>query len=282
MTFGLSGPHKKKLKHGDVTIFNMGKARLHTYVAPENSFGDATHIIETPNFLSIVDTQYMKPYTQEFRNYVNSLNKTIAGVIVSHSHPDHYFGLWAFDDVATYALPEVIEDIKNKGPAMIKESNKNLKDMIPDHITVPKNSLYLGEITVDGLLFRYKKYDNVESDTQLVIELPEIKTVIVQDMLYNRYHPWVDKHVQNWKQTLPIVQKEYKDDHMILVGHGPPTSPGSYNRMLKYLTDLETILEQAKQEDGTLDKKSIETLLIEKYPKYKGKNIIPMWMEYYK
>ncbi len=276
MDFGLSGPHKHKLESGaEVTIFNMGKARIHTYVAPDKSFGNATHIIETPNYLSIVDTQYLVPYSREFRNYANDLNKTIAGVVISHPHPDHYFGLWAFSDVKSYALPEVINDIKTKGPAMIKDSKKNLGDLVPDKVTIPTDKLFLGDVTVDGLLFKYKKYNNAEADIQLVIELPDINTVIVQDIIYNRYHPWMGKHTDEWIDLLKVLSKEYKKDRMILVGHGPPTSPSSYKRMIDYLTKAKSVINSSNG-----DHKEIESQLINLYPKYKGRNIIPMWLEY--
>ena len=115
-----------------VVIHDKPGVKIHTYISPEKGFGNATHIIETPNYLSIIDTQYMIPYSKDFRKYANTLGKPIAGVIISHSHPDHYFGLTsAFSDVHSYALPETIKDIKEKCQTMIEKIKKKLRDLIP-------------------------------------------------------------------------------------------------------------------------------------------------------
>lgn len=277
MSIVKNGIDQVKLPTGaKVIIYNLGKVKIHTYISPEESLGTTTHIIETPNYLSIIDSQYMIPYSKEFREYANSLNKTIAGVVISHSHPDHYFGLTSsFSDVLSYALPQTIEDIKTKGPTMIKESKKELGSLVPDHVTVPTNVLHLGDVVVDGLTFSYKKYDRAEADTQVVLELPELQTVIVQDAISNRYHPWLGQYTDNWIQLLHRLKSDYKNDKTILVGHGNPSSSRAYDRMIKYLEDSKSIIAQSGG-----DKKIIEEKLIAAYPNYKGRHIIPMWLKY--
>ena len=277
MSFGRSGPHVNRLKSGaKIVTFNLDKARLHTYVAPEKSFGDASHIIESVNFLTIVDTQYMVPYSEEFRAYANKLGKPIAGVIISHAHPDHYFGLTsAFSDVPSYALSEVIEEIKKNGPIMIEESKKELGDLVPDRITVPTNILELGDLVIDGITYRYKKFDKAEADSQVVIELPELNTVIVQDAVYNGYHPWLGQYTDNWINLLNTLKKDYKDNYVVLVGHGNPASPEIYDEMKKYLMDSKQVISKSR---GDRDK--IMEELVRKYPKYKGRKIIPMYLAY--
>jgi len=279
MSFTQTGIEQKRLPSGaKVIIYNLKKVKIHIYVAPEKSFGNATHIIETPNYLSLVDTQYQIPYSKEFRKYANSLNKVIAGVIISHAHPDHYFGLTSsFNDVLSYALPKTIEDIKNKGPIMIQEGKKELGDLVPDHVTVPTNVLHMGDVVVDGLTFRYRKYDKAEADTQVVIELPELKTVIVQDAISNRYHPWMGNYTDNWIRMLESLKQEYKSYRLVLSGHGNPGSSGAFDRMIKYLQDVKDIIDKSGG-----DKKLIEERIVAAYPNYKGRHIIPMWLKYMK
>ena len=277
MSFGKNGPHVKRLNSGaKIITYNLDKIKLHTYVSPEKSFGDATHIIESPNFLSVIDAQYTIPYSKEFRKYADSLNKPIAGVIISHSHPDHYFGLTSsFNDVPSYALEEVIEDIKTKGPKMIKEGKKMMGDLVPDKVTVPTDILYPGEIIVDGIKYRYSKYDNAEADTQVIIELPNLGVVITQDFIYNGYHPWLGQHTKGWIDLLDVIKEKYKGDYIVLAGHGNPASPKVYDAMKKYLIDANNIIEMSGG-----DKNLIAKELIEKYPKYRGRHTIPMYLGY--
>ncbi len=277
MSFGKSGPHGKRFDSGAKLItYNLNKARIHTYVAPEKSFGNATHIIESGKYLVIIDSQYSVPYSKEFRKYANSLNKPIAGVIISHAHPDHYFGLTsAFSDVPSYSLSEVIRDIKKNGPQMILESKKKMGDLIPNKITIPNNILHPGKVTIDGITYIYTKYDNAEADTQVVIEIPKLRLVIIQDAVYNGYHPWLGPNTKGWIKLLDTIKERYKKDGIVLVGHGMHASTKIYDVMKQYLRDSEAIINKHKG-----DKKAIEKALIEKYPKYKGRHIIPMFLEY--
>ena len=277
MNFGRSGPHVARMDSGaKVITYNLNKARLHTYIAPEKYLGNATHVIESPNYLIVVDTQYAIPASQEFRNYINTLNKPIAGVIISHAHPDHYFGLsTAFNDVPSYAISEVIADIKNEGHQMIEQSKKEMGDLIPNEVNPPTNELELGEVNIDGIKYIYKKFDKAEADTQVVIELPEINTVIVQDAVYNGYHPWLGKYTDGWIDMLNKLKDEYKDDYIVLVGHGTPGSPEIYDEMKKYLLYSKKVLSESHK-----DKNIIINKLTSEYPNYKGKQIIPMYLSY--
>ena len=46
MSFGRSGPHAKRLESGATLVaYNLGNAKLHTYIAPEKSFGNATIVL---------------------------------------------------------------------------------------------------------------------------------------------------------------------------------------------------------------------------------------------
>ena len=277
MSFGKSGPYGKRFESGaKLVTYNLGKGRIHTYVAPEKSFGNATHIIESKNYLVLVDTQYSVPYSKEFRKYANSLGKPIAGVIISHGHPDHYFGLTsAFADVPSYALSEVIRDIEKNGPQMVKEGKKTMGDLVPNKVTIPNNILHPGKVTIDGIEYIYTKYNNAEADTQVIIEIPKLRVVIIQDAVYNGYHPWLGQHTKGWIDLLNVIKEKYKRDGIVLVGHGMPASPKIYSVMKQYLVDAEDIFSKY----GT-DKKAIEKALIEKYPKYKGRHIIPMFLGY--
>ena len=264
----------KPLKTGaTIHIADFGPAKIHTYVAPEDSFGDTTHIIESDNNLLIVDSQYLIPYAKEVRAYANNLGKPIAGIIISHAHPDHYFGLGEFADVPSYALPEVIKDIEQSGNHMIEESKKGLGDLVPDKIVIPQNPLSVGETNIDGIQYRFDRYTNAEADSQLVIELPQLGAVIVQDIVYNGYHPWLGKTVPNWISTLKQFNQRYKNYPYVFAGHGQPTLHGCYDQMIGYLTNAIPLLMSG-------DKDKVESSLVKMYPNLKGRKLIPLYLGY--
>lgn len=278
MSFGKSGPDVKILKSGSkIVTYSLGKVRIHTYISPESSFGDTTHIIESKNYLVLVDAQYLKEYAIEFREYADSLNKP-GSIVISHSHPDHYLGLKYFSDIDRYALEEVKMDIEQKGEAMLKESRKMLGDKIADTLVTPNKILVPGTVVLDNVTYKYTKVQNAEADVQLVIELPELKVIIVQDLVYSGYHPWLSSiDLSGWITALENLKKlKYT---MVLVGHGNPTTPASYDSMIRYLTYAQAVVDRYIKNPEKFKK-----ALVTQYPRErrKGANIIDMYLEYLK
>src|SRR5271156_1651863 len=103
-----------------IMVKRAGDVRIHTFVSAftDDNIANATHIIESKNRLVLVDGQFLAHYALEFRKYADDLAETsgkrIERLYLSHSHPDHWFGLGtAFSDskIAIYALPETINFI---------------------------------------------------------------------------------------------------------------------------------------------------------------------------
>src|SRR5260370_30426300 len=118
-----------------IIVKRAGDVRIHTFVSAftADNIANATHIIESQNALVLVDGQFLAHYAREFRRYADDLARTsgkkIERLYLSHSHPDHWFGLGAaFDDIPIYALPETIAFIKDHGEASVQHHLKKLGD----------------------------------------------------------------------------------------------------------------------------------------------------------
>ena len=94
-----------------VSIKIDDKVTIHHY---ETSFPILvnSYIIELPNKLVIFDAQFILPAANELLIHARSLRKPIDRIILSHAHPDHFFGLEKFSNVAPiYALDETIREM---------------------------------------------------------------------------------------------------------------------------------------------------------------------------
>jgi len=269
-----------KLDSGaNIYISDFRDVIIHSYVTPENSFGTATHIIESINTLTVIDAQYIVPYSKEVIEYTKKLNKPIVGIIISHAHPDHYFGLTEFvtefPSLKSFALPEVIDEIKKDGLIMLTEIKKTLGGLVPDKITIPTNPILLGvdqyTDNIDGVIYNFERYTKAESKEQLIISFPQLKSIIVQDLVYNGYHPWLDKYIPGWIETLTLLQHKYKEYPYVYVGHGSPSLYGSYDQMKIYLEIANGIINN--------NKKKLKKSLIKAYPHLKGRKIISMYLK---
>lgn len=255
-------------------VYEIGGYALHTYVAPEKSFGDATHILETPNQLTIVDTQYSMSQAKEFRAYAESLGKPIKNIIISHAHPDHYLGLAAFRgiDANVWSSSHVIDAIKAKGPHALKHSMETLGADSAQEVIVPNKPIDVASINIDGLVLEFLEVEQAEARHQLVINLPQLNTLIVQDLVYNRYHAYLNPWLKSWKNAIVQVKALYPNTQMLLVGHGEPTTPDGFDKMVCY---LDKALSQCL---SCKDRCAHKDYFVSTFPDYKGADIIDLYL----
>lgn len=252
---------------GVVTVIPRENLRIHTYEAPETAVFVTSHIIETENRLIVVDTQFLRPHAEEFRRYADSLNKPIDRVIVTHSHPDHWFGCEYFRDVPIYALAEVADGIAGGGEAMIRAYAPIFSDAITETVTAPGHIIRPGTGTVDGVTLVYEKADGAEAGVNLVIDLPDHRVLIAQDLVYNRVHVFLQqKDMGPWLAHLRrYLEKEYD---FVLSGHGLPAN-------MQVLADMAGYLEAAQSALAVSgDVPTLKQHLVGKYPLYRGEYIL--------
>ncbi len=234
-----------------LVIKDFQGAKIHTFVSPYAYAANATHIIETANELVIVDTQFINPLAHGFRAYVDSLGKPVNRVFISHGHPDHYFGLAAaFSDCKAYSLEDINWIIGEWGPQMIKNQKPTFGDMIPDEVVVPQYTVVpnTSEI-IDGLTYQYEVVEGAESEAQLLIKLPELGTIIAQDLVYSGVHLWLGMGwFENWAAELQKLANLENFDY-ILAGHGLPCTKDEIQNNINYIQTAQQLFEAGLGKD---------------------------------
>lgn len=256
---------------GKVVALKKGPVTIHTYIAPESSVEVTSHIIETEKSLVIVDTQFLQSFSKELRVYADGLKKPIAQVILSHEHPDHWYGGNLFKDVPFTSTATVLKNIQTQiDSGAVKGNAEVMGAEVPAEPHVPDGKLVLGSQTIDGVTLEIEAKTNAESPEELVIRIPEAGAIIVQDLLYNgvHYFPGLDR--QNWLTILESF-RTLKGYDTLLVGHGMPTSLGQIDHAIEYLTFVnETVASAEKAEDITM-------ALTKRYPMYRGAFLLTFW-----
>ena len=178
-----SSPTIESVKISDkVDVITLGDTKIHTYHGISNS-----HIIETPNELRVIDAQMMFTHAKELKKYVDSLGKPIKAVILSHNHPDHWFGaeVFATNGVPIVASKNTITDLEKGGARYIKIMKEKLNENMPDSVIKPDATLALGEHNWDGLEVIVEEYAEHESHNSILIKIPSHGVMIGQDLFYN-------------------------------------------------------------------------------------------------
>ena len=245
---------------GSVTILDFGEVTIHSYMSAPKTSLNTTQIIETKNKLVVVDAQFVRPFAKEAAAYVKSLNKPVERVIISHAHPDHWYGLEFFQEYPIYSLKETQQVIEKAGDMMIKGNKVRMGDMITDSKVVPSHIITEGKETIDGLEYVFEKVVDAEAGIQLLIKIPELKTVIGQDLFFKDTHLFIGQGAfDGWIKILEELKKD-KNNKYIFVGHGLPTDNSIFGDMIEYLTTAKEIY--SKVDNGVELKKQ----LIAKYP----------------
>jgi len=252
---------------GVMTVIPRENLRIHTYEAPETAVFVNAHILETENGLIVVDTQFLRPHAEEFRRYADSLGKPIDRVIITHSHPDHWFGCEYFRDVPIHALLQVADGIVGGGEAMIQGYAPIFGDAITETVTAPEHIIRPGTETIDGVALTYEMAEGAEAGVNLVIELPESRVLLAQDLVYNRVHVFLQqKEMGPWLAHLRRYLEEEYD--FVLPGHGLPANMQALVDMVGYLETAQAALAVSN------DVPTLKEHLVGKYPFYRGDYIL--------
>ena len=253
---------------GRITILRNELATIHSYQCPQDSEMVCSQVIETENKLVVIDAQQFIPYAKELRRYAQGLNKPIDRVIITHSHPDHWMGLELFKDVPVYALQETRDEIEKTGDYLVQYKRAQFGNLITSGKVIPPHIIRDGTEKIDGLTYEFTKVVDSEINYLLSIELPELKTLVAQDLVYNKVYPCVGEKndkgeylFDGWVKVLKHLQT--KGYGTVLAGHGEPADSAVFQEMIEYIKYSKKLFESGINEDELKQK------LIEKYPNYR-------------
>lgn len=247
---------------------------IHCCTSPDDGERVNAQIVETENKLVIVDTMLMRQHARDLRAYADSLNKPIDRVYLSHAHPDHWFGMEFFQDCDIYSHPGTVEEIKIVGQFAVDYHNNLHKGLTTDQLFLPNRVAGAGDVQIDGVTFRIHEVLTAEDLFMLVIELPEEKTLIAQDLVYNKVHLFVGQKAQDgtlcfdgWLAALKEYQKGGYE--LVIPGHGVPTDTSVFAENIRYLEIMKKIASTSNRENF------VQTTL-ETFPDYELKSMAEM------
>lgn len=246
--------------------------RIHTLISSfaYTNIANATHIIETPNQLVLVDSQFLVPYAQAFRAYADGLGKPIERLFLSHRHPDHWFGLGtAFSDINIYTLAEIQSFIQEHGEDS-RSDHWKLGDYAPDRIVVPQKVVSTGEETIDGVRYIYDKVTDTEIDFHLTLRLPDLGVYIAQDLIYSGTHLYLTKHMNHWSKVLQEMLVE--DYDLFMPGHGLPADKNEVARNIEYLSSAQQAISNGLTDDA------FKKFMIQRYPDRRCPGVFDIYM----
>jgi len=188
------------------------------------------YLIESDSDVVAVDATLGMSDGRRLRARINETGKPLAGVIVTHAHPDHYGAVTALvsgSDVPVYAVGGV-DDVIRRDDA---EKERILRPMFGDEWatirTFPTHRVQDGDrVSIGRATFRVVDAGPGESphDSWWMLESDARTRVFAGDLVYNRMHAYLaDGFCDQWLDNLARAKRELPTDADLFVGHGDPT-----------------------------------------------------------
>ncbi|HEX6237454.1 MAG TPA: MBL fold metallo-hydrolase [Acidimicrobiales bacterium] len=208
--------------------------RIEGTVMPVNSF-----LVHGPEGLVVVDGMLTASDARMVRAAMGETGAPIAGVVVTHPHPDHYAGVghlvggYDVPIVATTAVAEVIrrdDELKARvvGPMMGDEWPT--ERVFPNHLVTGGDEVVLG-----GVAMTVEELGPGESHVDSIWRLDEL-TVFAGDVAYNGMHAYLaDARWEDWLASLSRLEAELPADATLHVGHGPSGGRELLARQRRYV-----------------------------------------------
>ncbi|MGH9212454.1 MAG: MBL fold metallo-hydrolase [Acidimicrobiales bacterium] len=181
-------------------------------------------LVHGPEGLVVVDGMLTVSDAARVRAAIDETGRPLAGVVITHPHPDHYAGLGGIvtDDVpivATSAVDAVIRRDDAEKDAVV---GPMMGDEWPTARIFPNRLVEDGdEIRLGGLSLTVQEVGPGESHVDSLWYLDD-HIVFAGDVAYNGTHAYLaDGRWERWLDALGRLEAELPAEVTLHVGHGP-------------------------------------------------------------
>ena len=254
------------------------QTKIHQYTSAEPMLQVNAFIVETAKELVIVDTTLTMSDSKALKQKAYSLGKPIAGIILTHGHPDHIAGTYNLvsqDDLPIYALPSVKKLMEETEEAKHKQWSAMFgNEWIPKWI-YPNQMVKDGErVFIAGINFTVMDIGSggdCDANSIWLME-DENKAAFVGDFIYNNNHTYMnDGSILRWLANLERYSPVLKDFNSYYIGHGAPCGFDAIEKQKEYFLTYCSYVLKATNGTGIFDdatRKSFEQSMLAAYPGY--------------
>jgi glyoxylase-like metal-dependent hydrolase (beta-lactamase superfamily II) len=205
-------------------------ATVHRFQA--SLFPVNAYLVETGEGVVVVDATLGVSDGRALGARAAALGKPLAGVIVTHAHPDHYGGITACLDGASLPVCAVtgVDAVIRRDDAAKEEI---LRPMFGDEWapvrTFPNRLVTGGErLSLGSATFDVVDVGPSESphDSWWTLDAPGgPPQVFVGDLVYSHMHAYLaDGFHEHWLASLDRAKRDLPADAVLLMGHGEPAA----------------------------------------------------------
>jgi len=214
---------------------------IHTYVSQEPLVKPNAFIVEGDSGIVIVDTTLTMSDSRALKHMADGLRKPIAGILLTHGHPDHVAGTTNIapgGEVPIHSLQSVHDLMKASEAAKHKQWSVLFKDEWVSKWVYPNTIVSPGaSVTLAGLTFTVVDLGaggDSDANSMWLLQDGE-QAAFVGDFLFSGNHAYMmDGSVLRWMANLVRFEKMLGRYKTLYVGHGTPSDVSLVREQRRY------------------------------------------------
>jgi glyoxylase-like metal-dependent hydrolase (beta-lactamase superfamily II) len=164
-------------------------------------------------------------------------------------------------------LESVVGKIGQAGDRVAREEHEKVGYDIPTVARQPDRHIAEGEEVLDGVRIEHRRLRRAETEDALVVALPDVGAIIVQDLVYDRSHLFLgERDFDGWRAALRDYRALPYD--IVLPGHGLPGGRKLYDQMINYLDYAE------KELKSSASAPDFKRRILERFPDYGCRKVL--------
>lgn len=238
---------------------------VHSYNANADGFLSNSHIVTDGMESILIDAQFSAQEGTNVARIVKSGEQRLSKIVITHPHPDHYYGLEVLG--AEFPDAQIIA-----GPVTIAELNASISYWVEnraDKSGFAQTTVFEhDEFNIGQTRIIHRIYHSGESAENTVLYIPDQQMLFVGDLASNGVHMWLaEGHLDNWLEQLDFI-RSLGSIKTIYPGHGPVGGSILLDKAEDYIVNFKDAIETSESQAQAIRKM---TML---YPDYQLPEIL--------